>query len=390
MITKLLFWACAWLVAYVYFVYPLLVWVLSALLGSRSALMGGTPSVCLLIAAHNEAAVVGAKIHNALSLDYPAEKLTIAVASDGSSDETAAIVRALADEEATGRIRLFDFAQNRGKIGALNEAIQAIDSEIVAFSDASTLLAADSIRRLAEHFADSHVGAVSGVYRVLKKDEAGLGRQEDFYWKYETFLKVCEANIGAFTGAHGSLYAIRRILYPFPAAGTINDDFIIPMRIEQKGYRIAYEPAAVAYEEAQEMEGFARRVRIMAGNIEQLREMRELIWPLRPVSLLCLLSHKLGRLLVPAALLLMLLASGLLWAEPLYRWFFLAQLGFYLVALLGAFVRLRPAFLRLPYYFCMINSAFFAWIYHAVRLGRLVPSRVELDGIGNQTSGGSS
>src|SRR5439155_12210372 len=115
---------------------------------------------------------------------------------------------------------------------------------------------------------DPKVGAVSGVYRVLKQDKARLGGQEDSYWKYETFLKVQEARLGAFTGAHGSLYAIRRELYPFPAADTINDDFIIPMRIRQRGYRIAYEPGAVAYEDAHEMEGFARCVRITAGNIE--------------------------------------------------------------------------------------------------------------------------
>jgi cellulose synthase/poly-beta-1,6-N-acetylglucosamine synthase-like glycosyltransferase len=221
---------------------------------------------------------------------------------------------------------------------------------------------------------------------VLKKNEAQHGAQEDFYWKYETFLKVQEAGLGAFTGAHGSLYAIRRELYPFPTVGTINDDFIIPMRIHQQGYRIGYEPAAVAYEEAHEMEGFSRRVRITAGNVEQLREIRGLIWPPRPVSLICLLSHKLGRLLVPIALVVMAATSISLWGESLYRWLSLAQLAFYLMAALGAFVRLRPAFLRLPYYFCMINSALFAWLYHAFRMGRFLPSRVELDGIGTRST----
>jgi cellulose synthase/poly-beta-1,6-N-acetylglucosamine synthase-like glycosyltransferase len=262
-----------------------------------------------------------------------------------------------------------------------------LDSEIVAFSDASSLLAPDSIRRLADHFADPGIGAVSGVYRVLKKDQAKLGAQEDFYWKYETFLKVQEAKLGGFTGAHGSLYAIRRALYPYPALGTINDDFIIPMRIQQKGYRIAYEPAAVAYEEAHEMEGFSRRVRITAGNIEQLREIKGLLWPPQPVSLVCLLSHKLGRLLVPILLVIMLATSALLWSDPLYRWLLCLQIAFYALAALGAFVKLRPSLLRLPFYFCMINSALFAWMYHALRLGRLIPSRVELDGIGNPPSG---
>jgi cellulose synthase/poly-beta-1,6-N-acetylglucosamine synthase-like glycosyltransferase len=387
MVAKLFFWTSFCLVVYVYFGYPVLLRLLTSMFPARSLESGVTPSVCLLVAAHNEARVIAAKIRNALSLDYPPGKLVIAIASDGSQDATAQIVRVLANEEGNGRVRLFEFVQNRGKVGALNEAMQGLSSEIVAFSDASSLLGLDSIRRLADHFADPGVGAVSGVYRVLKKDQANLGSQEDFYWKYETFLKVQEARLGAFTGAHGSLYAIRRTLYPFPAPGTINDDFIIPMRIQQKGYRIAYEPAAIAYEEAHEMEGFSRRVRIMAGNIEQLREMKGLIWPPQPMALLCLASHKLGRLLVPIALVVMAIANAALWSDPVYRWLLAGQFAFYCLAAVGSVVKLRPSFLRLPYYFCMINSALFAWMYHALRLGRFIPSRVQLDGIGNPPAG---
>lgn len=383
MLAKLAFWISAALVVYVYFGYPILLRVLSTVFRSRPCISFVTPSFTLLVAAHNEEKVIAAKIRNALAIDYPADKLSIVIASDGSTDATAQIVQSVAQENGAGRVHLFDFTVNRGKVGALNEAMRHLSSDIVAFSDASSMLGPDSIQHLANHFADPSVGAVSGVYRVLKKDQANLGAQEDFYWKYETFLKVQEAKLGAFTGAHGSLYAIRRELYPFPSAGTINDDFIIPMRIQQKGYRIGYEPAAVAYEEAHEMEGFSRRVRIMAGNIEQLREMKGLLWPFRAIALLCLASHKLGRLLVPLAMAIVVLANIVLWNEPFYRWLLVGQIAFYGLAVLGAVVKLRPSFLRLPYYFCMINSALFAWMYHAMRLGRLVPSRVEMDRIGN-------
>ena len=124
------------------------------------------------------------------------------------------------------------------------------------------------------NFADDRVGAASGVYQVVRKDEAELGGQEDLYWKYETFLKVQEANIGALAGAHGSLYAMRKSLYPFPPVGTINDDFVIPTSVLHRGFRIAYEPQAIAYEEAHEMEGFRRRIRITAGNVELYTEGR--------------------------------------------------------------------------------------------------------------------
>ena len=385
---KLLFWISAGLVVYVYFVYPLLLWLLPVFFRVSLRTKSIEPSVSLLIAAYNEAAVIGAKIQNALTLDYPIQQLEIVVASDGSTDATAQVVRSFAEGKARGRLRLLEFPKNRGKVATLNDAVPHLTGEIVAFSDASSMLARDSVRRLVQYFADPLVGGVSGVYRVLNKDQARLGGQEDFYWKYETFLKVQEAKLGGFTGAHGSLYAVRREQYPFPAANTINDDFIIPMRIRQRGYRIAYEPGAVAYEEAHEMEGFARRVRITAGNIEQLREIRSLLWPPQPVNLFCLLSHKAGRLLVPLAMVLLAIANVMLWRDPVYRWLLWGQVLFYGLAALGALVTLKPGFLRLPYYFCMINSAFFAWIYHALRMGRMIPSRVELDQLGSPPSPG--
>jgi len=383
---KTLFWISAAFVVYVYFGYPALLWLLKSFARHSSKKEQIEPSVTLLVAAHNESDVIAAKLRNALALDYPAAKLEIVIASDGSNDNTAEIVRSIAEAEGAGRVHLLEFPENRGKVTTLNDALSRLTTEIVAFSDASSMLAPDSLRRLTQHFADPKVGAVSGVYRVLKQDQARLGGQEDFYWKYETFLKVQEAGLGAFTGAHGSLYAVRTELYPFPAADTINDDFIIPMRIRQRGYRVDYEPAAVAYEEAHEMEGFSRRVRITAGNIDQLREINGMLWPPQFMSLFCLLSHKAARLLVPVAMLLVLVLNFLLWKDWHYRWLLAGQVAFYGLAALGALVALRPKFLRLPYYFCMINFAFFAWIYFALRMRRLVPSRVALDRIGKTPS----
>ncbi len=379
----LLFWISAGFTVYVYFGYPILLWALQAISPAPIKQQQVEPSVSLLVAAYNEAAVIADKIRNSLALEYPADKLEVVVASDGSADATAEIVQSFSEGETGGRVRLLNYQQNRGKMAVLNDAIGELRGDIVAFSDASSMLAADSVGVLVQSFADPRVGAASGVYRLLKKDQAQLGAQEDLYWKYETFLKVQEAKLGAFTGAHGSLYAIRRKLYPFPPVATINDDFTIPMRILEQGYRVAYEPAAVAYEEAHEMEGFSRRVRITAGNIEQLREIKGLISPPRPFVLFCLLSHKTGRLLVPVFMLITLAANIALRSQFPYNWLLLGQVVFYGLAVLGAMVSLKPKVLRLPYYFCMINSALFAWLYQALRHGRAIPSRIELDRLGN-------
>src|SRR5271168_1854724 len=375
---KLVFWTSAGIAIYVYIGYAILLWALQAFVGASPSKPPVEPSVSLLVAAYNEARVIGEKIRNSLALDYPAGKLEVVIASDGSRDATTDIVRSFAAGE-PGRIRLFNFETNRGKTEVLNDVVRELRSDIVAFSDASSMLAADSVRTLIQSFSDPRVGAASGVYRLLKKDQARMGSQEDLYWKYETFLKVQEARLGAFTGAHGSLYAIRRALYPFPSENTINDDFTIPMRILERGHRVAYEPAAVAYEEAHEMEGFSRRVRITAGNIEQMREIKSLIWPPRPFVLFCLLSHKTGRLLVPVFMLAALAANLALFRQFPYNWLLLGQGIFYGLAGLGAIISLKPKVLRLPFYFCMINSALFAWVYQAIRHGRAIPSRTDLD-----------
>jgi cellulose synthase/poly-beta-1,6-N-acetylglucosamine synthase-like glycosyltransferase len=366
----ILFWASAALAVYVYAGYPILLAVLRRVAKHPVAKRPIEPTVSLLVAAYNEADVIEAKIRNAIELDYPADRLEIAIACDGPNDGTTAIAQRVAAQIGAGRVRVFAYPVNRGKLHALNDTIPQLTGDIVAFSDASSMLAPDAMRLLVANFADENVGAASGVYRVLRGDEAALGKQEDFYWKYETYLKLAEADVGSILGCHGSLYAIRRALYPFPKPGTINDDYVIPMRILSRGYRVAYEPAAVAYEEAHEMGGFSRRVRIMTGNFEQLREMKALIRPLRPGPLFFFLSHKAGRLVVPIAMLAMLGANLFLLDRPFYRALFALQLAFYALVLLGALVRLKPKVLRLPYYFCMINAAAFLGMYHALRGGR--------------------
>jgi hypothetical protein len=366
MITRLIFWLSAAVVAYAYVGYPLLLWLMQFLFRRPVRKAPIEPSISLLISAYNEAAVIAAKVRNSLALDYPPARLEIVVASDGSTDATAQIVRSLIAQEGKDRVRLLEFPENRGKVTALNNAVPQLRGEIVVFSDASSMLAKESLRNLIANFADERVGAVSGVYKVLNQDHATLGRQEDFYWRYETFLKIQEARLGTLTGAHGCLYGMRKSLYPFPPAGTINDDFVIPTSVLRRGFRIAYEPEAVAYEEAHEMEGFGRRIRIMAGNIAQLREIKGLLWPPRPRVLFCFLSHKGARIVVPLAMIMLAVSSAFLWRSPFYAWTVGAQILFYGLAILGALGWLKPKPLRLPYYFCMINASLFAWLYRAV------------------------
>ena len=355
-----LFWLSLGLVFYPYVIYPFVLLFLRVFIHRPLRKAPLEPTVSILVPAYNEADVIEAKIRNFSALDYPQEKLELVIASDGSTDSTAAIAQRLSDAT---RIRTFAYEHNRGKIAVINETIPRVRGEICVFSDASAALERHALRHLVANFADPSVGAVSGTYRVLNPSEARLGKPEDIYWKYETFLKRQESALGCVVGGHGQILAVRTSLYPFPTPDIINDDYVIPLMISKRGYRVVYEPEAAAGEEAREMGGFQRRIRVMAGNIQQMREIKELVW--RPQwQLFYFVSHKIMRLAVPFALASLAIFNLLLLSRPLYRQLAIVQLCFYGIALLGTWRRLRPRILRIPYYFCMINAAVFVAVYH--------------------------
>jgi poly-beta-1,6-N-acetyl-D-glucosamine synthase len=367
LILEILFWLCIAVPVYAYFGYPLTLLILRRLLHREVKKESITPRLSLLVPAYNESSNIERKIRNSLALDYPPDQLEIVVACDGCKDGTADLAtRVAAAEEGGERVRVLDYPVNRGKIATLNAAVRELQGDIIVFSDASAILNRDALRMLIRNFADPRVGSVSGKYTVVKPHEVNIGASEDFYWKYETFLKAQEAQLSSTLGGHGHLHAIRAELYPFPRPGTINDDYIIHASVIAKGWRAVYEPEAVIREEAHEMTGFGRRVRIMAGNIQQLREIRPLLKPFRPLPIFFFLGHKGLRLLVPFAMVAALMLNLFLLKDFAYQILLLTQIVFYLLALCGSMIRLRPKVLMLPYYFSMINAATFLGAYHAL------------------------
>lgn len=350
------FWLSAGIIAFTYLGYPLVLAALAALFRRPARAADVTPSVTLLVPAYNEEHSLGPKLESCTALDYPRQKLQVIVLSDGSTDATNAIAARYAPQG----IELMAFEANRGKIAVLRDGLAAARGEIVAFSDAASRLRPDALRRLVRPFADPQVGCVSGVYKVLRPEAASLGGEEGFYWRYETFIKQRESDLGSTLGAHGSLYAVRRELCPDLARISLNDDYEIPVHVAAAGRRVVYAPDAVACEEAGEMEGFHRRVRLAVGNFRQLRLLALLLWPPRPGLLAAFVAHKVLRLLGPWCL-LAALALNLFLPGPLYRVTLAAQGAFYALALLG-WLAPRPLGrvrgLKLPFYFLMINAAY--------------------------------
>lgn len=363
-----LFWTCAGLVGYSYLLYPVVLWCLSKLRIApiASAQPGDPPAVSLLIVAHNEADVIEARLKNALSLDYPSNKLEIVVASDGSTDSTGDIVRRYHDQG----VRLIEFHPQRGKAAVLNRSIPQLSNDIVALSDANTELDPSALRRLTGWFSDSAVGAVCG--RLILTDPTSGRNADGLYWKYETLLKQCEARLDSLLGANGAIYAIRRAGFvPLPD-NMIVEDFIIPLLARlHHGYAIRYDMDAVAREEtaADLREEFRRRCRIGAGNFQSIALLWRLLDPRLGFVAIAFFSHKLLRWFCPFFLLGILAASVVLIRHPFYRLALIAQLAAYLLAGLATVAAgelWMPKAVRLVTLFVSMNAAllvgFFRWI----------------------------
>lgn len=360
-ILEVTFWIAAAGVGYAYAGYPLLIWLLSRVFGRvpcpLEADASSLPRLSVLIAAHNEADVIAARIENALSLDYPADRLEIAVASDGSTDETPRIVQDYADRA----VRLLEQPDRRGKAATLNAAVPQLTGDIVLLSDANTMTDPSAARALVRWFNDSAVGVVCGR---LELTDPRTGRNADgLYWRYETFLKKCESRLGALLGSNGAIYAIRRDLWTAIPSNTIVDDFVIPLLAKQRsGSRIIYDTDAVAREETAPDIGaeFRRRARIGAGGFQAMGMLWRLMNPLHGWVAFTFLSHKVLRWLCPFLLVLMLAANIGLSLLGVYDWALIAQAAFYATSLLVPLIPprlgcLKP--LRLAPMFAGMNLA---------------------------------
>jgi len=351
------FWAAAVLLAQTYFLYPLWLLVLARMRrrGSLPALPRIWPTVSLVIAAHDEAGCIGEKLNNSLALDYPPDSLEVLIGSDGSTDGTDDIVRAQPDP----RVHL-SAAPRAGKTSVLNRCIPAARGDIVVLSDANTRIEPRALKALVRHFEDPEVGAVCGRLQLYNPTRAEY--EESAYWRYESWLKALEGTQGAVVGANGGLYAIRRELFtPLPPS-TIVDDFVIALRLLDEGYRVLYEPQALASEETTEdyRREFGRRARIAAGNFQSLGLVPGLLSPLRGFPAFAFWSHKVLRWCAPALMLVALLANLALLDAPFYRFTMAVQVGFYGLAFLGS-LAVGPALVRraagIAYYFVTMNLA---------------------------------
>lgn len=338
-----IFWICLFIVFYNYFGYGLFLllfnqikkWVIAKKVTVPPA--KEFPEVTVVIAAYNEEGVIREKIANCLSLNYPVDKISYLFITDGSTDKTPAIISSFQG------VRLLHQDQRRGKTAALNRAMRQVRTPITVFCDANAMLNRSAIRRLVSHYENPKVGGVSGEKKVLAKNSATItGSGEGLYWKYESLLKRLDARLYTVTGAAGELFSIRTDLWEELPEQTVLDDFVISARINLKGYRIGYEPAAYACEQpsASIEEERKRKVRLSAGAFQAMIIVRELFNIVKhPVLFFQFFSHRFLRwTLAPLSIPLLLVANMLLVVTNpgfFYTGMFVVQIIFYLFAING-------------------------------------------------------
>ena len=349
MILKTLFWASLGGLAWTHVGYPVAAAGLRRLRAREVRKDEITPSVTLIVPAHDEEDVIGARVENLLELDYPREQLEIVVASDGSSDRTDEIVESHA--AGNGHLRLLR-CERAGKLPALNRAVRETDGEIVAFGDANATWAPDALGKLVRSFADPDVAYVCGRVRFQRRDGTN---KEGVYWRYEMWLRESESALGSITGGNGAIYAVRRsdyVEWPF------GHDLGFPNLMVQRGRRAVYEPDAVAFEKpSRDIEDeYRRKARMLPWSWRHLFEARSLR-DVPPLYLLELLSHRVLRYASGFLHLTLLATSVMLVAEGLpYQAALAAQAAWLALAAAGK-LKLPVPGAGLAYYYLLMSWA---------------------------------
>jgi len=335
---KFIFWLSLILLLQVYILYPLTLRLLSRFSKfSKESKNLEQYSVSILISAYNEEDIIEDKIMNAMSLEYPKDKIEIWIGDDGSTDKTSKIVQKYSD--AFDEVHLFKKERNEGKAAMLNNLSTMAKGEIFLFSDANTMIEENALTNIISEFSDYNIGCVCGQLVLNEESDSAMSKVESLYWRGESKLKMLESSFGSVMGSNGALYAIRADLYPkLPTHKTVMDDFYITAKILMENYSCVFCENALAFEKTSALEDgeFHRKVRIGRANFNFLWKFLPLLNPFKPMRAYMFLSHKFLRWLSPF-LLILLFASTILLMDGhiFYKAFLILELLFIIASLSG-------------------------------------------------------
>jgi cellulose synthase/poly-beta-1,6-N-acetylglucosamine synthase-like glycosyltransferase len=346
---------------YPYLIFPACLFILQKFTGhfeihKEGKWNGEPPLVTLIISAYNEEKVIREKIENSLSSNYPANKLQIIVASDGSIDKTVEIVESCSH----AGIVLIHSDVRRGKNACLNAAVGVADGQIIAFTDANAMFDDMAIQYLVDGFDSDAVGCVVGKERRSAKKNDGTSKSDGIYWRFENRIKEALNRFGLVIVGNGPILAIRRELFK-ALSNDVANDFETPMQIGNAGWRVVFQDKALSFENSatKAKEEYCRKTRIVVRGLTGFfRNYSDL----KGVRLFVFISHKVIRWFGAFFQLAIFLLNLLMFdKDPLLASAALgAQFIFYLLATAGAvnlFELRKLKFIAIPFYFCMVNLA---------------------------------
>ncbi|WP_196138884.1 glycosyltransferase family 2 protein [Aliikangiella sp. G2MR2-5] len=362
----LVFISSSCLFLYNYFVYPLLIKLISdqkqdpheGRIKSAEEL-DYFPKVSFIIAAYNEEKVIEQKLKNTLEIDYPSELFEVIVVSDGSSDSTSEIV----ENFGNGVIGMHD-PKRGGKSAALNRAVEQAQGEVLVFSDANNDFSKDSVKQLIRHFEDEEIGAVTGAKHIYENNERESAEGDGLYWKYESQIKKAESKLGSITAAEGEILAVRTKCFNPIDSHKVNDDAAITFDLVKAGYRVLYEENAKSYEQASIdiKDDINVKVRMTFGGYQTIAHEKDFLFPPKTLFAFNFISHKVLRWLAPHFLILIFITSLMLWQNKFIFLLLLGQVAFYSLSLYGWKNRGKeklPSYIYIPMYFTIMNYALF-------------------------------
>ncbi len=359
---EILFWTSAALLVHAQLTYPVSLWAIARLRRQRGTApaqpQAQPPTVTLIIAAHDEQAVIERKVRDALAQRYPRELLEVIVASDGSSDRTVELAKA------AGADLVLDL-DRRGKVEAQNAAVARARGELLAFSDANAEWAPDALRRLVTPFADPRVAYVCGQLRLVAD---GGGTEEGAYWRYEMAVRELESGLGGITAGNGAIYATRRDAY-IVLDSARGHDLCFPYALTKRGMRAQYAPDAIADE---------RMAPTIEGEFSRKRRMMSRTWGVvlhdgmlsprgyGPLYAFQILSHRGLRYAAPFLHLAALGANvALLGDGTVYAVALAIQLAVITAAALGAVIPLRA--FRIAHYYATVEASILVGLWDRIR-----------------------
>ena len=367
-VAEVIFWISLALLVFAQLGYPLLLGIWAKSSRRRAAppqpiVAGEEPFVTLVIAAHREQSVIAVRVANARQLDWPADRLEVIVACDGSPDETAAEARS------AGANVVLELERG-GKVRAQDAAVAAADprSTVIAFSDANAAWEPGALRALVGELELKDVGYVCGQVRFSGADSAT--NQEGLYWRFEMWQRERESQLASVTGGNGAIYAVRRADY-IEVDPVMGHDLSFPFNFVKRGRRALYAPSARASE---------KMVPTVEGEFARKRRMMSHAWPivlrgglLSPrgypfpyaVMIYC---HRGLRYATPTLHIVTFVANLILIGQgTVYLVTLALQLLLLVAALLGAVIRLKP--LLIARYYVLTTASIGAGLWDYLRHG---------------------